>query len=510
MASTNNKRIAKNTLMLYFRQILIVLVSLYTVRVVLNTLGVEDYGIYNVVAGVVTMFSFLSGAMATASQRFFAFELGKGNLEKLKKTFGVTLCIYLLLIILIVFLAETIGLWFISNKLVVPMERLIAAQWIYQFSILSFAVTLITTPYMASIIAHENMKVYAYVSIVEVGLKLAIVFLLQILPADKLIVYGILIFAVSFINTALYRFYCKKHYKECVFKPEWDKGMFGETIGFTGWSLFGTFTTVVKTQAVTIMINQFFNPVVVAARVISNQVTSVLTVFSSNFNTSLYSPIVKEYAAGHKDKMYSLIYNGCKMTFFLMWIFALPLYLHMDFVLTLWLKKLPEYLLLFSQLSLIAVLIQSVSYPLMTAARAQGNVRLYESTLGTLQLLMFIASWIWIKYFNGQAVVVFYTEIALNLVMFLTRLLIVKKMVGLSLIQYSSKVIVPAFFIMVFSAVPSVALFIEMPRTFFFRIINCTVCFCLSSILMFFFGLSKDMRTKILNRIKNGICFFNL
>jgi O-antigen/teichoic acid export membrane protein len=506
MSSTNNKRIAKNTLMLYFRLVLVMLVSLYTVRVVLNTLGAEDYGIYNVVAGIVVLFSFLSGAMATASQRFFAFELGKGNFDKLKKTFGVTLCIYLLLIILVVIIAETIGLWFLSNKLVVPMERLIAAKWIYQFSILSFAITLITTPYMASIIAHENMKVYAYVSIVEAGLKLAIVFLLQILPADKLIVYGILIFVVSFINTALYRFYCKKHYKECVFKPEWDKGMFGEIIGFTGWSLFGSFTTVIKTQAVTIMINQFFNPVVVTAIVITNQITNVLIVFSSNFNTSLYSPIVKEYAAGRKNEMYSLIYGGCKMTFFLMWAFALPLYLHMDFVLTLWLKKMPEYLLLFSQLSLIAVVIQSISFPIMTAARAQGNMRLYESTLGTLQLLMFISAWIWIQYFNGQAVVVFYTEIILNIIMFVSRLIIVKKMVGLSIIQFTSKVIIPVSVIIIVSAVPSVALFIEMPKTFFLRIINCAVCICISSILMFFFGFSKDMRTKILNRIRNRIC----
>ena len=295
---SSTKRIAKNTLMLYFRQILIMLVSLYTVRVVLNTLGAEDYGIYNVVAGVVTMFSFLSGAMATASQRYFSSEMGRGNAAGLQKVFSVTMTIYVLLALVIVVLAETVGLWFVNTRLVIPAQRMTAARWIYQFAILSFMVTLLTTPYMASIIAHENMSVYAYVSIAEAALKLGIVFVLRVLPYDKLIVYGVLLFAVSFINTALYRGYCKRKYEECVFHPVWDRDMFHEICGFTGWSLFGTFTSMARTQAVTILVNQFFTPAVVAARSVSTQVTNALNVFSSNFNTSLYAPIVKEYAGG--------------------------------------------------------------------------------------------------------------------------------------------------------------------------------------------------------------------
>ena len=248
--TSNKKRIAKNTLMLYFRQILIMLVSLYTVRVVLNVLGTEDYGIYNVVAGVVTMFGFLSGAMATASQRFFSFEMGRGNTECLKKTFSVTLTIYVILIAVILVAAETVGLWFISRKLVIPAERAGAAFWIYQVAVVSFAFTLITTPYMASIIAHENMNVYAYVSIVEAVLKLVLVFLLSVIRYDKLIVYGLLMLGVAVINTSLYRIYCKKHYEECRFRLVWDKAMFAEIFSYSGWNMFGASIGIVKNQGI--------------------------------------------------------------------------------------------------------------------------------------------------------------------------------------------------------------------------------------------------------------------
>ena len=479
---SSTKRIAKNTLMLYFRQILILLVSLYTVRVVLNTLGAEDYGIYNVVAGVVTMFSFLSGAMATASQRYFAFEMGRGDNKALKKTFSVTLCIYLLLAAGIAILAETAGLWFVYNKLVIPV--------------------LLTTPYMASIIAHENMNVYAYVSIAEAALKLGIVFVLRVLPYDKLIVYGILLFAVSFINTALYRGYCKRKYEECVFHPVWDRDMFHEICGFTGWSLFGTFTSMARTQAVTILVNQFFTPAVVAARSVSTQVTNALNVFSSNFNTSLYAPIVKEYAGGKKEAVYTLIFSGCKITFFLMWIFALPLYLRMEYVLTLWLKNLPEYVVLFTQLSVVEVLITSVSLPLMTAARASGKVKVYELVLGGLQLCMFAGSYIWLKFFNGGPESVFIAAIVLVILMFFARLMIVNRQTGLPLRAFAFKVIISVGIISICSAVPTVLINQILPQNFISLCAVCVVSVLLSSVCMFVFGISREIRIKLLTRLK--------
>lgn len=476
-------------------------VSLYSVRVVLNVLGAEDYGVYNVVAGVVTMFGFVSSTMATASQRFFSFELGRNDFEKLQRTFRVTVTIYFVFILFVLVLAETVGLWFVRNKLVISPERLLAARFVYQTSIISFVITLITAPYMASIIAHENMNVYAYISIVEAVLKLVIVFLLQIIKYDKLIIYGILLLSVNFINTALYRFYCKKHYKECYIKPLWDKNLFLEIFGYTGWSIFGAFTTVARTQAITVLINQYFNPIIVAARTISGNVTYTVKTFSNNFNTSLYAPIVKEYAAGEKESSFKLVYDGCKITFYLMWIFTLPLLLRMEYVLTLWLKNLPEFVVVFTQLSLIEVLINSISLPIMTLARANGKVKLYELVLGILQLLIFITSWISVGLFHCDAIVVFYISIIFITIMLVARLFIVKILVKFPLRSFLFRVFVPIILVSIISSVPSYLLNNVLTQNFLSLCVIVIVSLSLSTVSMFYVGLGKDMRKKVLAKI---------
>nr|MCR5290871.1 hypothetical protein [Treponema sp.] len=492
------------TLMLYFRQILIMAVSLYTVRVVLNVLGAEDYGIYNVVAGVVTMFGFLSGAMATASQRYFSFDLGKGDTENLKKTFSVTLTIYALLALLIVLLAETLGLWFVYNKLVIPPERLTAAKWIYQAAVASFLFTLITTPYMSAIIAHESMDVYAYVSIVEVALKLGIVFLLQVLPFDKLIVYGFLLLAVAIINTSLYRLYCIKKYTECKFCFLWDKELFSDILSFTGWTLFGQFTSIVRNQAVTVLFNQFFTPVVVAARSISLQVTNAVNVFSQNFNTSLYPPIIKEYSSGNKDAMYNLLYNGCKMTLFLMWVFALPLILNMQAVLSLWLKNVPEWTVLFTQLALVEVLINSLGQPIATAARAPGKMKTYELSLGSLQLIIFILSWILFKA-GYQAWISFAIAIGVNLVMMVLRLVLVHGLVGLPLRQFTIRTAIPLLFMMVVSFTFAFLMNHFMPKGVISSFVQIFITVPVTCLVMYFLGMNREQRTMIVGIVKRKI-----
>ncbi len=366
---SDTRRIARNTLMLYFRQILIMLVSMYTVRVVLSVLGAEDYG---VVGGIVTFFSFLSTTMASATQRFFSFALGKNDAERLRQSFCVNLAIYALIAVLAAVLLETVGVWFVRNKLVVPDYRFAAASRLFQFSVLSFLASIVTSPFMAIVIAHEDMQLYALISIAEAVLKLGMVYLLQIIAADKLVLYGILLFAVQILVALSYLCICTKKYAECQFKKlYWSKSLFKETVDYTTWSLFGAFTSVGRNQAVTVLLNQFFNPVVIAARTIAVTVSGQVNVFSANFNTSLYPSIVKEYAAGRSEAMFSLIFNGSKMTFFLMWVFALPLWLHMDYVLTLWLKNPPENAILFTRLALLESLINASALPLMTAARAQ-------------------------------------------------------------------------------------------------------------------------------------------
>ena len=503
---SNTTRIAKNTLALYFRQILIMLVSLYTVRVVLNTLGAEDYGIYNVVAGVVTMFGFLSGAMATASQRFFSFEMGKENDAGLAHIFSVTLTIYAFLSIIIVIFAETLGLWFVCKKLVIPLERMTAAKWIYQCAVISFLFTIMTTPYMSAIIAHENMNAYAYVSIVEAVLKLAIVFVLQVVSADKLILYGILLLFVAVINTGLYRFYCKRHYKECRFKLFWDKKMFSEMFSFTSWTLFGQFTSIIRNQAVTVLINQFFNPVVVAARSIAQQVTNAVSAFSSNSNTSLYPPIIKEYSAGNKEEMFRLVNNGSKMTFFLMWVFTLPLLLHLDFVLGLWLKEVPEWTVLFTRLSLVDVLINSMSFPLQTAARAPGKMRTYELTLGSMQLLTFPVSLVLFR-MGFTAWSAFAVSIATTLLMMAARLILLKGLIGIPLRQIFIKTVLPLFVMMMASFSIVIGIMYLLPVGNIFILGQIVFSVPVSCATMFFIGFNKEQRKQMLRRIKNKLIY---
>ncbi len=409
--------------MLYFRQILVLPVSLFTVRIVFNALGNEDYGIYNVIGGIVSLFSFLGVTMASATQRFFSFALGQQDEERLKKIFSVNWLIYMVIALIAFLLLETAGLWFVNEHLHVPQERFEAARRLYHFSVASFMATIFTTPFMAMIIAHEDMQIYAYVSIIEVAMKLGVAFLLIRLPGDKLEVYGFLIFMVAIINTIIYASVCqfKKFY--C------DKGMLREIFGFTGWTLYGQITAVARNQAVTILLNQIFNPVVVAARAIATSVSGYAGMLASNFNTSLYPPIIKAYAAKDEENMFRLIFNGSKMTFFLMWVVTLPVLLEMDTILQVWLKNPPHEAVLFTRLALIEVLINSLSLPIMTAARAPGKMKRYELTLGSIQCAVFFVSWPVLK-MGGAAYSVFIVAIGANVVMFAVRLMMMRKLIG--------------------------------------------------------------------------------
>ncbi len=507
--NSNNKRIAKNTLMLYLRQILILLVSLYTVRVVLGALGVEDYGIYSVVGGIVSFFSFLSGTMASATQRFFSFALGQDDFNRLKKTFTVNWLIYGAIAVIAFMLLETVGLWFVKNQLRVPPERFEAACMVYHFSALMFIATIFSTPFKAIIIAHEDMQIYAYISIVEAFMKLGVVFLLVHLLWDKLVLYGVLTFLVSVITTVIYMFICIRKYKECQLRKfYWDKGLLSEIIGFTGWTLFGQVTSVGRNQAVTILLNQMFNPIVVAARAIAINITTQINVFSNNFNIGLYPPIIKSYATGDKKNMFLLVFNGSKITFFLMWVFALPLFLEMDTILSVWLKNPPPEAILFTRLALIEVLINAISLPITTAARAPGQMKVYEFTLGCIQLVIFIASWI-VLIMGGAAYSVFVVAIIANLVMFVVRLLIVRMLIGMSLRPFLNQVIIPISIVTLFSAIPSFFIHFLLPQRLIFTVMSVFTSIIITCISMYFFGLDRQMRKKVRNiiatRVRKGL-----
>ena len=312
----NNKRIAKNTLLLYFRMMIIMFVSLYTVRLVLSTLGVVDYGIYSVVGGIVVMFSFLSNTMASASERFFAFEIGRNDMLQLHRTFNLTVIIYFIIALFVLIISETIGLWFLNTKMVIPQNRMIAANWIYQFSILSFLVTILTIPFNAIIIAREKMSIYAYVGIVEVIFKLAILYFLTILQADKLKLYSVLIFISSCITSTIYVAVCYNKFMESRFYFYWDKKLFKSMFGYSSWMLMGSITYLLSNHGLNILINIFFGPTVNAARGIAYQVNNAISSFSSNFYTSVRPQIVKAYASDNNIYMINLVMQSSKFSFF--------------------------------------------------------------------------------------------------------------------------------------------------------------------------------------------------
>ncbi|RPA66583.1 polysaccharide biosynthesis protein [Cyclobacteriaceae bacterium YHN15] len=483
--------------MLYFRHILILLVSLYTVRVVLDALGVEDYGIYNVVGGIVSLFAFLSSSMASASQRFFSFSLGQNDLEKLKKVFSVNSIIYLGIALIVFFLLETIGLWFVIQFLKLPPERLDSSIFIYHFSVLTFVVNIIRSPFTAMITAHEDMQIYAYVSIVEAMMKLGIAFLLINLAGDKLEIYGVLLFIVSIISSAVFMVISFQKYKECQFKRfYWDREVFKEIFGFTTWTLFGQISNVFRNQAITILINQFFNPVVVAGKAIATNITSQINVFSNNFNVGLYPPIIKSYAANEKANMFSLIFNGSKITFFLMWIFALPMFIEMNTILNVWLKNPPPEAVLFTRLALIELLIHSISLPLGTAARAPGKMKFYELTLGSIQILIFIVSWIVLK-LGAEAYSIYIVAIMANLAMFMIRLFIVSNLIDLSVKFFLKEVAFPVLGVIIFSMIPSYGIHYYLPEGIGFSGLSVFTSLVITTIVMYYIGLDKIWREKI-------------
>lgn len=498
-----NSKIMKNTLMLYTRQILIVFVNLYTVRVVLNVLGVEDYGVYYVVAGIVAFFSFLQGTMASATQRFFSFALGAKEENKLEQTFSMNLLVYIFIALLAFILLQTVGLWFVNEHLNIPPDRVEAAKWVYQVSIFTFIATIIATPFMAIIIAHEDMHYYAYISIVEVIIKLLIVLILPFIAFDKLIVYAVLMFISTSLITSIYFTLSFRKYKECQIKTfYWNRDLMREIFSFTSWTLFGQFSTVIRNHAITILLNQRFDPVTVAARVIAVNVASQVNMFAENFNLSMYPPIVKQYASKKYDEMFALIFSGSKATFFLMWIFFLPLFLEMDNILQLWLDIPPRNASLFTRLALIEVLITSISLPLVTAARAPGKMKRYELTLGIINILIFPFSWLLLEYGYG-AFIVFVVAIIANMLMFVARLVILKSLIDLPILKYLKNVLTPIISVVILSLVLPVIVYSSFEQSLMMSLTVVFISILSASIVMYFIGLNKLEREKVKMYLSN-------
>lgn len=502
---SNNKRIAKNTLYLYIRTMFVMCVSIYTSRIILDILGVEDYGIYNVVGGFVSMFSVLSGTLTAASQRFIAYELGKTD-SNVKKVFSTTLSIHFLLAIILLVLIEIIGLWFLNYKMNIEPDRLFAANWVFQCSVITFCVSLISIPYTAAIIAYEKMSAFAYISIFEVLAKLVAVYALYMIAFDSLIIYAVFMLFVAIILRVIYGIYCRKNFLDCRYILSFEKKIFKEILSFSGWNFIGSSAAILNNQGINMLINLFFGVTLNAARGLATQIDTALNTFVQNFMMALNPQITKSYAAGDFEYVNKMIILGTKFAFFLFWVLCLPVYLNTNFILSVWLRKVPDYAALFIQLGIIYNLAQNLSQCLYTTMLATGRIKKYQIIVGGLSLLAFPTAWIFFE-MGLPGEYGYWAMIIYSVVCLIGRLFLLQEMVPLfSGIEYIKKVIFP----IALTITPTIAIIYLIHKciiqtswiTFLSESAFCVIL-SLGNILLL--GLSKKERNKLYSLVKNKI-----
>lgn len=498
--SKNSKRIAKNTMMLYIRMLLLMAVTLYTSRVVLKALGVNDFGIYNVVGGVVTMFSILSNSLSSAISRFITYELGKENFTKLKNIFSTAVTIQITLAVAITLIAEIVGLWFLNTKMNIPTERMEAANWTFQFSVITFVINLISVPYNAAIIAHEKMSAFAYISILEALLKLSIAFLIIISPIDKLIFYACLICIISLIIRLIYGHYCKSHFKECTYSFYWDKDLLKQMFGFAGWNFIGSSSALLRDQGGNILINLFFGPAVNAARGIAFQVNTATQNFIASFTMALNPQITKSYASNNYDYMMKLVFKGARFSFYLLLILTLPIFLNTNYILKLWLGIVPEHTIQFIRLILVFTLSESISQPLITAQHATGKIKNYQIIVGGLQMLNLPIAYLALK--NGAIPeTIFFVAIAISQICFIARLWMMKTSINLSILGFYSKVYLNILKVSLVAIILPIGLSIYKSDSITFFIMSSIVTIVYTFLCIFFIGCDKEEQMLALTKI---------
>lgn len=500
--SDNNKRIAKNTLLLYVRMLFTMAVSLFTSRVILNTLGVEDYGINNVVGGIVTMFSVLSGSLSSSISRFITFELGKGNIKRLKTIFSTGVNIQLGMSVLIIIIAEAVGIWFLNTKMNIPTDRMVAANWVFQCAILTFVLNLLSVPYNAAIIAHEKMSAFAYISVVEVTLKLIIVYMLMISPFDRLETYAVLLLLVGAVIRFIYGYYCKRHFEECTYHFILDKPVLKEMTGFAGWNFLGNGAYMLNTQGVNILMNLYFGVAVNAARGIATQVDAALKQFVNNFTTAVNPQITKSYAQGDLAYMHKLVCRSAKFSAFLMLFFAIPILLETQSILTIWLKTVPDYAVIFLQWIIISSFMDTVlANSLVTSMFATGKIKRYQIIVTTVGCLVFPLSWIAFKLgFEPQVGYILYFII--YTILLFVRLYLLKDMVKLPVMMYIREVLYKlAPIIVVGFAIPGI-LILTMDAGWLRLILVCLLSVLVTAASEYFIGLSNKEKNFVAEKIK--------
>lgn len=500
-SSSSNKRIAKNTLLLYARMLYSLFISLFTARVILNALGFEDYGLYNVIGSIVSMFVFLRSAMGNSVHRYITYSIGKGNFDDVKKVFSISIIIFTGLALLIVLLCETVGLWFFYEKLNIPEGRMTAALWVYQFSIITIALSVICVPYDAIIIAHERMNVFAYVQILNATLNLGIVYLVASYPYDKLIFYAFLLMLIQVMNRLIYGIYCGRHFPETKFRMVKDKKLLKEMISFAGWKLFGNMMVVANTQGVNILLNLFFGTVINAARGIAVQVDGAVSGFVTNFQLAVRPQITKSYAASEGNRLKDLMVLSSKFSYFLLLFFILPIFLEADKILELWLDEVPEHTSSFLRLILLISIITPLENPIGIAKDATGHIKKYSIVSSLLQSTIIVFDYIALKMGCSPEIVFVIQFVVLAFTLFV-KFMMVRKDIGLSLRQYLVQVWLRIALVTVVASTAPVLLYITLDDTIlsFFIVCGMSVVSVLSTV--FIIGLNKPERNAIMVQIR--------
>lgn len=503
MAESNNKRILKNTLFLYVRMIVVMGVSLYTSRLILKILGAEDYGIYNVVGGVVALMMFVDHTLTSTCQRYFSNALGRNDSASLNRLLGSIITMYLAFLCIVFLLGETIGLWFVNSKLIIPENRVYAMNWVYQFSLVTVIIRGLAIPFKSLIISHEKMSFFAYLSIAEAVIKLGLVCLLPYINIDKLILFASLMASVYFLITSAYVTVCVRKFNCSNIRLLWDKSILMDVGTYSGWHLFGSLSVVVKKQGINILLNTFFTPVINASRAISVQVSGAAEMLTNNFFVAVKPQIFKLYSAQERQEMFLLVERSSKMCFILVGIIAFPILYNTDYLLTLWLSKYPDYALIFTQLILVEALFNSVNGPSIAAAMASNKIMKFQIITSSIMMANLPVSYCFLR-LDFQPQIVYLVSISLSILTIIVRTFLLKEMISYPVLQYFKGVCLPLLLCGILtSSVLWFANDVLLPSSFLHFIIRAlfaAIVFSIMSVLFVFNRKEREWALKLIKR----------
>ncbi len=498
--SANNKRIAKNAIMLYIRMFVTMLISLYTSRVILQALGVTDYGIYSVVAGVVSVIGFLNSTMSTATTRFLTFDLGKRDDNLLRNTYSMCIMIFGLLSVIFVLLSETIGLWFLNTQMTIPADRITVANFVYQFAVLSSITGLMRATYNSLVIAHEDFGFFTYINIAESALKLIICFVIMTVSIDKLAFYSFLMFLVFALSFGVQFLWCRSKYEEASFAWFWNKPLFKEILSYSGWNLFGSMSSMAKDTGLNVILNMFFAPAVNAAYGIASQVNGVVYQFFASFYNAVNPQVIKYYAQEDMKNMMDLVFRSSRFSFYLILLLSVPIAIEAPTLISFWLGHVPEHVVSFIRLIVIITAIDATANMIDTSAFATGNIKLYQATVGLISLLNLPLSYIALS--KGAAPeMVFAISLGLSLFAFFARLWAVNKVLDFPVKDFLIKVCFTILLVTIVSIIIPVALHVVWHAGLFSAIVSCFVSVIITVIVMLTIGMNKTERRRILSLI---------